>query len=81
MPHKGWPGFVKVAAAIDGSAAYQAYHFTASTADQAPPNVETVLTKVLPGARGAMTDALVAYSIDLVLVLSNWPETLTIHQF
>ena len=74
-PHKGWPGFVEVVAAINGLVAYQAYHFTALPADPPLPNVETVLTKVLPGARGAMTDALVAYSIDLVLVLSAWPET------
>lgn len=74
-PHKGWPAFVEVAAAIEGSQAYQPFHFTALPADPAPPNVETVLVKVLPGARGAMTDALIAKSIDLVLVLSTWPET------
>ena len=74
-PHKGWPAFVEVAAAIQGLPAYQTFHFTALPADPAPPDVETVLVKVLPGARGAMTDALIARSIDLVLVLSIWPET------
>jgi hypothetical protein len=73
--HKGWPAFVEFAAAIKDLPGYQAFHFTALPADPAPPNVQTVLTKVLPGARGAMTDALVAHSIDLVLVLSTWPET------
>ncbi len=73
--HKGWPAFVEVAAAIEGLAAYQLFHFTALPADPAPPNVSTIPTKVLPGARGAMTAALVAHSIDLVLVLSAWPET------
>lgn len=73
--HKGWPAFVQIAAAIDGMAAYQVFHFTALPADPTPPNVSTIVTKVLPGARGAMTDALVAHSIDLVLVLSAWPET------
>ena len=75
VAHKGWPAFVEVAAAIESLAAYQAFHFTAQPADPAPPNVSTISTKVLPGARGAMTAALVAHSIDLVLVLSTWPET------
>ena len=75
VAHKGWPAFVEVAAAIAGMAAYQAFHFTALPADAVPPNVTTIPTKVLPGARGAMTAALVAHSIDLVLVLSAWPET------
>jgi glycosyltransferase involved in cell wall biosynthesis len=75
VTHKGWPAFVEIAAAIDGLAAYQAFHFTALPADPALPNVQTVMAKVVPGARSAMTDALVANSIDLVLVLSTWPET------
>ncbi len=75
VPHKGWPAFVEVAAAIDGLAAYQAFHLTALPASLALPNVQTVMTRVLPNARGAMTDALIANSIDLVLVLSTWPET------
>lgn len=75
MPHKGWPAFVEIAAAIEGLAAYEAFHLTALPTDPVPSNVQSVVTKVLPGARGAMTDALVAKSIDLVLVLSTWPET------
>jgi hypothetical protein len=75
VAHKGWPAFVEVAAAIESLAAYEAFHFTALPSDPAPPNVSTIPTKVLPGARGAMTAALVAHSIDLVLVLSTWPET------
>ena len=73
--HKGWPAFAEIAAAIDGLEAYEAFHFTALPAEPALSNVQTVITKVLPGARSAMTDALVARSIDLVLVLSTWPET------
>ena len=73
--HKGWTVFVEVAAAIEGLAAYQGFHFTAVPASPALPNVSTILTRVLPGARGAMTAALVAHSIDLVLVVSVWPET------
>ncbi len=75
VPHKGWFAFAEVAAAIEGLEAYQAFHFTALPASPALANVQTVMTKVVPGARNAMTDALVAHSIDLVLVLSTWPET------
>jgi len=75
IAHKGWPAFVQVAAAIEGIEAYQAYHFTALPADPEQPGVTTVMTKVTADARNAMTDALIAHSIDLVLVLSTWPET------
>jgi hypothetical protein len=75
MPHKGWPAFVQLAAAISGMEAYQAFHLTALAADPPLTGVTTVMTKVTADARGAMTDALIAHSIDLVLVLSAWPET------
>lgn len=73
--NKGWPAFVHLAGAIGGLASYRLFHFTALAPDPPLPGVETVLTKVSAGARGAMTDALAAASIDLVLVLSPWPET------
>ena len=75
MPNKGWPAFAQVAAALVGHGGYRLFHFTASAADLPLPGVETVLTKVGPDARGATADALAAASIDLVLVLSPWPET------
>jgi len=74
-PHKGWPAFAQVVAAIGGAEAYQAFHFTALPADPPLFGIETIITKVTGNARGAMTDALIAASIDLVLVLSTWPET------
>ena len=73
--NKGWPAFAQLAGALGGHAGYRLFHFTALVADPPLPGVETVLTKVRPDARGAMTDALAAASIDLVLVLSPWPET------
>lgn len=75
MPNKGWPAFAQIASALGGLEHYRLFHFTALAADPPLPGVETVLTKVSPNARGAMTDALAAASIDLVLVLSPWPET------
>ena len=74
-PHKGWPAFAQVAAALVGLDSYRLFHFTALPDDTPLPGVETVLTKVGPANRGAMTDALVAAAVDLVLVLSTWPET------
>lgn len=74
-PHKGWPGFAQVVAAIAGIPGYKAFHFAVGPANVPLLNVETIAVSVTPGARDAMTDALIAQSIDLVLVLSTWPET------
>lgn len=74
-PHKGWPAFVQLAAAIAGMEDYQAFHLTALASDPPLAGVTSIMTKVTADARGAMTDALIAHSIDLVLVLSTWPET------
>ena len=73
--NKGWPAFAQIAGALGAHEGYRLFHFTALAADPPLPGVETVLTKVSADARGAMTDALAAASIDLVLVLSPWPET------
>lgn len=73
--HKGWDAFAELASRIGGMAAYELFHFTAAPPDPPLPGVETVPTSVTPSLRGAMTDALVAHGIDLVLVLSPWPET------
>ncbi len=75
MSNKGWPAFVQVAGALGGHGGYRLFHFTGLAADPPLPGVETVLANVSADARGAMTDALAAASIDLVLVLSPWPET------
>ena len=75
MPNKGWPAFAQVAGALSGHEGYRLCHFTALPPDPPLPGVETILAKVSAGSRGAMTGALAAASIDLVLVLSPWPET------
>lgn len=75
VPNKGWPAFAQVAAALGGHPGYRLFHLTALASNPPLPGVETVLAKVGPDARGATTDALAAASIDLVLVLSPWPET------
>ncbi len=73
--NKGWHAFAQIAAAIGDMGCYRLFHFTAQPADPPLHGVETILTRVRPEARGAMVDTLVAASIDLVLVLSTWPET------
>jgi len=74
-PHKGWPAFAEVVARIGGMPEYRLFHFAAYPPGQPLPGVELVPARVLPGARGAMTEALQAHRIDLALVLSPWPET------
>lgn len=74
-PNKGWHAFAQIAGAIGHMDCYRLFHFTALPVAPPLPDVETILTKVTPEARNAMTDTLVAASIDLVLVLSTWPET------
>jgi glycosyltransferase involved in cell wall biosynthesis len=73
--HKGWPTFSALAARLQGSAEYRLFHFAASPAEPPLPGVETVLARVTPGARGAMTESLLAHGIHLVLAASPWPET------
>ncbi|HEY0206113.1 MAG TPA: hypothetical protein VGC15_18400 [Acetobacteraceae bacterium] len=75
MAHKGWPTFAALAARLQGSAEHRLFHFAAARAEPPLPGVETVLARVAPGARGAMTESLLAYGIQLVLLLSPWPET------
>ena len=73
--HKGWDAFAELALRIGGQTAYKLFHFTAAPPEPPLPGVATLVASVTPAARGAMTEALVAQGIDLVLVLSPWPET------
>jgi len=75
LVQKGWPAFAALAARLQGMPDYKLFHLTAALPDQPLPDVETVPARVAPGQRGAMTEALLAHAIDLVLVLSPWPET------
>lgn len=75
MVHKGWPTFAALAARLQGSPEHRLFHFAASHAEPPLPGVETVLVRVTPGARGAMTELLRVHGIQLVLLLSPWPET------
>ena len=75
MAHKGWPTFATLAARLQGSPEYRLFHFATSHAEPPLPGVETVPARVTPDARGAMTESLRVHGIQLVLLLSPWPET------
>lgn len=75
VAHKGWHAFAALAARIEGMPEYRLFHFTSHPPGQALPGVETVPARVGPDQRGAMTEALLAHGIQLVLALSPWPET------
>lgn len=74
-PQKGWPLFLELALRCRDIAAYQFYHFASSEALQPMRNLICVPTKVSASNRMAMVNALAEHGIDLLLVLSPWPET------
>jgi len=77
VPHKGWGAFMQIAAELRRSGAYRLLHLS-SCADPGLPGVGHVPVQVTPASPGAMTAAMVAAGVDLVLVLSLWPETFCI---
>ena len=77
VPHKGWHAFVQIAAELRRSGAYRLLHFS-SCGDPGLPGVGHVPVRVTPAAPDSMTAAMIAAGVDLVLVLSPWPETFCI---
>ncbi len=75
LSQKGWSAFETLAHRLHGSDAYRLFHFAAAPPDPPLPGVESVPARVSPGARNAMTSLLHAHAIQLVLILSPWPET------
>jgi hypothetical protein len=72
---KGYPFFREVVTRTQGSAEYRFFHF--ATPDTSVPafGVTHVPVSVTPDNPRAMANALRQHDIDLVLVLSPWPET------
>lgn len=77
VPHKGWDAFVQIAAELRRNGAYRLLHFS-SCGDPGLPGVGHVPVRVTPAAPDAMAAAMIAAGVDLVLVLSPWPETFCI---
>jgi glycosyltransferase involved in cell wall biosynthesis len=74
-PQKGWPLFLDLALRCRDTAAYRFYHFASAEALQPMRDLVCVPTKVSASNRMAMVNALAEHAIDLLLVLSPWPET------
>lgn len=71
--HKGWPAFKELVYRFEDDHRYRFYHL-GQGGDSALP-VEYVPVRVTSGDRSAMQRILAECQIDLVLVLSAWPET------
>ncbi len=75
IPPKGWPHFQLLLQRQAGHAGYRFFHFAVASNRVAMTGLEKVDVAVRPGDRFAMVEALRAEGIDLVAVLSPWPET------
>jgi glycosyltransferase involved in cell wall biosynthesis len=75
MPQKGWAAFQRLVAQNAGRSAYRFHHFAIPAAHTDMTGLENVAVQVTPGDRMAAVRALRAARIDLLLVLSPWPET------
>ena len=75
MPQKGWAAYQRLVRACAGRAAYRFHHFAIPPAHVAMTGLTSVAVAVSPADRMAMVRALRDAAIDLVLVLSPWPET------
>jgi hypothetical protein len=72
--HKGWPIFQEIVRRFSSDKRYRFYHF-ATRDTPTLPGIEFVTTEVTPEDRYATTRLLKQHHIDLLLLLSPWPET------
>ena len=75
MAAKGWPLFQALMRAESHNPAYAMFHFATAETLHPMDGLTTIAARVTHHDRDAMIRALVAHQIDLVLVLSTWPET------
>jgi glycosyltransferase involved in cell wall biosynthesis len=75
LPHKGWPAFLRLADDLAADPGFHLSHFAAAETLVPRHGVTSVPVQVTARHRGAMIEALRAHAIDLVLLLSPWPET------
>ncbi len=75
IPPKGWPAFQRLLQREAGHATYRFVHFAAAFHRVPMTGLEKVDVEVRPGDRFAMVRAMRATGVDLVAVLSPWPET------
>jgi glycosyltransferase involved in cell wall biosynthesis len=74
-PQKGWPQFLELVLRCREVASYSFFHFASGEAMRPMDNLVGVPTRVSAANRMAMVNGLAEQGIDLLLVLSPWPET------
>lgn len=75
LGHKGWHSFMRLVEVMEGNDKYRFFHFAAPEALGTMHGIAGVAAQASPNDRLAMRDALAREGIDLVMVLSPWPET------
>src|SRR5262249_35718811 len=75
VPQKGWPLFQELVNRTRAQGAYRFFHFVSETSGPRTEGLAQVAVRVTAQNRLGMVAALMAHRIDLVAVLSPWPET------
>ena len=73
--HKGWPLWMEVVSRIRSLGAYEFIHLGSHETVDGSSGLRHYDVQTSPGHPDAMVDAVRDLQIDLVLVLSTWPET------
>ena len=74
-PQKGWPLWRQLIARTCHTGAYKFFHLGSAEAIQDLPGMQCHQVSTSPEQPDAMTQALAELGIDLVAMLSPWPET------
>ena len=75
MAHKGWPLFVELVRQARDLGIYALFHFASADSLQPMDGLTSIAAQVDRYDRFAMVTAMRAQAIDLVAILSPWPET------
>ena len=73
--HKGWPIWMELVSRAKRLGAYQFIHLGSRETNDGTTGLEHHVVETSPGQPDAMVDAVRNLDIDLVMVLSTWPET------
>lgn len=71
---KGWNTFVRLVEEMAGDADFEFLHFAAQGTSTIP-EVHFIVTEVTPSDRSATQRLLSAHKVDILAMLSPWPET------
>ena len=73
--HKGWPIWMEVVSRTQSLGAYEFIHLGSHETADTGSGLRHYNVQTSPGHPDAMVDAVRDLGVDLVLVLSTWPET------